>query len=495
MNRSAFLAVLAASSCLWAQAKAPSNDGAVQLPKPAGVVPGTGAAPAPAYSAVRWNEDYSYLKDPAKRTDPLDPIKYIPLSDEGDIYLSLGGQARYRYEWFNNAAFGAGPQDDDGYHLLRVLAHADLHIGPTFRFFVQGVGAYQDGRVGGERPGIDENDADIHQAFADINLPVGDDGKLLIRGGRQNLIYGAQRLISPLDWTNTRRTFDGGRLSLQTGKTNTLDAFFVHPITVDEGPLDSSNLDQSFAGLYDTISLPDVIKDGGSKLDLYLLYLDRNAAVFRQGVADEDRYTVGSRFYTNPKPIDFDVEAAYQFGDFGAGDISAWMVSTEAGYSFADAALTPRLFIGFDYASGDDDPTDADLGTFNQLYPLGHAYLGYADLIGRQNIIDVHPGFELQLAKDARYVKKLSLRADYHIFWRASDDDGVYNAAGALLRAGGTSGASYIANEVDLLLSWQIDRHLGAYFGYTHVFPGDFIQDTGAAEDIDFLYAAVTYTF
>jgi hypothetical protein len=33
--------------------------------------------------------------------------------------------------------------------------------------------------------------------------------------GRQELLYGAQRLISPLDWANTRRTFEGGKLIWQ----------------------------------------------------------------------------------------------------------------------------------------------------------------------------------------------------------------------------------------------------------------------------------------
>ena len=89
-----------------------------------GLTPAAAAA-QPVYTPVRYNEDYLYLREPAKRTDFLDPLKYIPLNDAGDWYLSLGGSARYRYELFNNNNFGAGPQDDDGFHLLRLLAHAD----------------------------------------------------------------------------------------------------------------------------------------------------------------------------------------------------------------------------------------------------------------------------------------------------------------------------------------------------------------------------------
>src|SRR4051812_3005657 len=73
--------------------------------------PTSAASSAPTYSVVRWDEDYSYLKDTANRTDFFDPIKYIPLGT--DTYLSLGGSIRNRYEYFNNNNFGAGPQDND----------------------------------------------------------------------------------------------------------------------------------------------------------------------------------------------------------------------------------------------------------------------------------------------------------------------------------------------------------------------------------------------
>jgi len=140
------------------------------------------------------------------------------------------------------------------------------------------------------------------------------------------------------------------------------------------------------------------------------------------------------------------------------------------------------------------DPS-GDLETFNQLFPLGHAYFGYIDVIGRQNIIDLHPGLELQLLKEARHAKKVTLRAEHHLFWRESDDDAVYSAAGTVLRADNGSGAAYIGQETDLLLNWQIDRHWSAYVGYSHFFPGDFIQETGPAGDIDFVYAALQFTF
>jgi hypothetical protein len=452
--------------------------------------------PPPAYTPLRYNEDYSYLKDPSRRTDLFDPIKYIPLNESGDWYLSLGAQERYRYEFFNHANFGAGPQDGNGFNLWRTMAHADLHMG-NVRIFAQGISALEAGRDGGPRP-PDEDQLDLHQLFIDYLIPLdsaGGGASLTLRGGRQNLLYGAQRLISPLDWTNARRTFDGGKASLVLPKNNTLDFFCVQAVSINPDQFDDTNDNVTFTGLYDTLMLPDLIKNAGSRVEAYALYLDNFRAPFAQGTQSENCYTLGGRFYTNPKPWDLDLEAAYQFGDFGSGDVSAWMLASESGYTFISQRLTPRVYLGFDIASGDSNPNNSDLGTFNQLFPLGHAYFGYIDVVGRQNVIDLHPGVELTLMKEARYFKKVTLRGDYHVFWRYSNDDALYNAAGGIQRADNGSDESFVGSEVDLLLNWQIDRHMATYFGYSHFFAGDFLQQTGPSDDIDFFYAAFTYTF
>src|SRR5258706_25669 len=189
-------------------------------------------APAP-YTLVRWNEDYTYLKNSPK-TDFFDPIKYIPLGPD-DWYVSLGGQYRYRYEYFNNFNFSPATgvaQDEDGYHLNRILLNADFHLGPNFRVFVQGKSSMEDGRDGGPRP-VDADEADIQQLFLDGIVPLGGKDSVTLRFGRQDLLYGAQRLISPLDWVNTRRTFEVAKGSLVLG-TQTMDLFWVLPLDIKQ---------------------------------------------------------------------------------------------------------------------------------------------------------------------------------------------------------------------------------------------------------------------
>ena len=73
------------------------------------------ALSSPPYQSPRYEEDYRYLRNPARRNDLWDLVKYIPLNDKGDRYVSLGGEIRLRYDYFRNANWGSGPQDGRGY--------------------------------------------------------------------------------------------------------------------------------------------------------------------------------------------------------------------------------------------------------------------------------------------------------------------------------------------------------------------------------------------
>jgi hypothetical protein len=52
-----------------------------------------------------------------------------------------------------------------------------------------------------------------------------------------------------------------------------------------------------------------------------------------------------------------------------------------------------------------------------------------------------------------------------------------------------------VGGELDFQLNWQLDRHISAYTGYAHFFHGAFISATGPANDIDFVYTAMTFNF
>jgi Alginate export len=56
------------------------------------------------------------------------------------------------------------------------------------------------------------------------------------------------------------------------------------------------------------------------------------------------------------------------------------MFTAVLGYSLPVKDLSPRVNLEFDYASGDQKP-GGNVGTFNQLFPNGHSYLGYIQYI------------------------------------------------------------------------------------------------------------------
>jgi hypothetical protein len=150
----------------------------------------------PSYQSLRYDEEYTLLHNPSCRTDVWDPVKYMTLNETGDWFLSLGGEARLRYEYFQNTQWGQGPQDDDGFLLQRYMVHADLHLDRYARLFVQLQSSLENGRNGGPRP-TDEDALDLHQAFVDVGGAFGAQASLTLRAGRQELQYGSQRLVSP----------------------------------------------------------------------------------------------------------------------------------------------------------------------------------------------------------------------------------------------------------------------------------------------------------
>src|SRR5262249_8577090 len=122
-------------------------------PVPAAVTPaprlGPGSAAiagsdVPTYKLLRYDEDYSYLEDPSRRTDFWDPIKYIPFRDGDGWYASFGAQLRPRFEYYNNFNFGTIP-GGNGSLLQRYYLHGDFHFGPDVRFFGQFVSGLENG--------------------------------------------------------------------------------------------------------------------------------------------------------------------------------------------------------------------------------------------------------------------------------------------------------------------------------------------------------------
>lgn len=453
------------------------------LPKEASV--SNKPLPGPKYLNLRFDEDFSYLdgESGTYREDMFDSLKNIHLGP--DWRLSLGGEFRIQVFSETNKGFGATEPANDTFAVYRYFLHGDLKYRDIFRIFVQGAVVHDEQRDLGPR-GIDENIADLQQLFFDLRI-FGEENPLTLRVGRQELNYGAQRLVSPLEWASTRRRFDAVKLFWNNANWN-IDAFLAKPVGVQRRQRDRFNEDFDFYGLYATYR--GIPRHG---LDLYVFVVDNtgNPGNPNGDRGDVTRVTLGSRFWGKTGQFDYETELAGQWGRWAGDTIQAWSWSVVGGYTFAQLPYKPRLGVGFDWASGDNDPTDGKVGTFDQLFPLGHAFFGYLDLVGRQNITAANVNLSAWLVP-----KKVKATVAYHAFWLSENEDALYNAGGAPGRRDptGKSGKE-VGDELDLTLVWKMSVHEKLLLGYSHLWEGNFIRATGASQDADLFYVQYQFKF
>jgi hypothetical protein len=439
----------------------------------------------PSYALLRDEEDWSFLRDPAQQRDWFDAIKFIPLSRGGDTFLTLGGEVRQQYERFENEAWGSEPEDKNGYLLQRYMFHADLHVRHRFRAFVQLKSGIEAGRVGGPRP-PDEDQLDLHQAFADIGVmgpELGGPG-LILRVGRQELSFGSQRLVAVRESPNVRQSFDAIRAIAHVAGWR-VDAFASRPVTTATGVFDDRPDDtRAFWGVYAVRALDAARKD---HVDLYYLGLNRDEATFDQGEGAERRHTLGTRLWGRRDHLEYNTEAVWQWGSFANGPIRAWTVASDTGWRL-DVPGQPRVGIRADVTSGDADRNQPVLQTFSALFPKG-AYFGLIAPLGPYNHTDVHPQIDLVLPN------RWTLIGDWLWFWRTSRDDGIYNVPGHLLRSGQNTQARFVGQAPGIEVDKRLTPHLSLNGQVSWFSAGAFIQETQPARAIFYATAMATYKF
>jgi len=444
--------------------------------------------PRPLYPIPRYEEDWSFLSDPSKHNDFWDTIKFVPLSKDGKDFLSLGGEIRETYERFHNTNFGLSPQDPDGYLLQRYLFHVDLHAGPRFRFFGELNSSLENGRTGGPRPVVDEDKLDVHQGFFDLLLlKPRADTSLTLRVGRQELALGSGRMVALREGPNVPLSFDGFRLLLHS-RAWQIDGFATRPVQSKPGIFDDPpQHDFAFWGVY--VTHPLSASGKGPLLDVYYLGLDRKLGLFNQGAAPETRHTVGARISGQRGAWSYDTEGMYQFGEFGTGTINAWRVAADNAYTITSALWHPRLGLATDVASGDRDPANPDLQTFNALFQSG-TYSGRAQILGPSNAIRLEPSLGLLLSE------RVTFSAGWGFFWRESANDGLYGIPGNLIVPSHGVKSRYEGSRPIAEVDWQVTRHLSAHVNYIYVFNAAFEeQSVHGTSSMSYVSPWMTYRF
>ncbi len=447
---------------------APSGGGTpsyVPAPMPAPTPPP--AAPKP-FKPLFFDNDFSYKRNPNHPHVWGEELKEMPFCDDcaDDRWISFGGELRYRYMDEDNRLRPGGPGRST-YNLWRWRNYVDMRFSKQFRVYVEGIDA---SIFDNELPvtGIDKNRWDLQNYFFDLQVAELNDQSVYFRYGRQELLYGNQRLVSPLDWANTRRNFEGFKL-FSKGQAWDIDAFAVQPVNTASGgsvaefdnKFDQVDGSRHFSGVYASYhGVQNNVAD-------YFWLWDRETDFNLTGI-DYSRQTVGTRWYQDRPVTDgcgnvsriwhTEIEGGYQFGHQGSNTVKAGYFTAGGGHTWKAMPWSPSLWAFYDWASGDKDPTDDENNTFFQVFPLAHAYLGWIDNVARQNISDVN----MRLVVNP--TQKLSGTVWMHWMDLDNQNDFIYNVAGAPV--GTTNVGREIGEELDLMANYQFNTNFSVQVAY-----------------------------
>jgi len=397
---------------------------------------------------------------------------------------------RERYQSFNNFDFNSAAVDKKGWEFdsrLYIKAKADFGNGLSVFFQPQAVSIKNQTPVNGTQ---NFTQTDLLQAY--IQYDISDFG---VRLGRQQLVYGDQRLLGHLGWKDVARTFDGVKGMYKSGDF-ALDVFAVHPsdigsmtpsTAVPQGKSLVTWEDRTLIGAYGTYNFAP--KSG---LDAYLINWSHNqkAAVGK----GRNINTFGARLFGKSNGFDATGEAVFQTGTWSNGiSQNASAYALKVGYTL-DTWKT-RLGVEYNYSPGDSTPNAGNHKDFVFPFHTNHAHYGEMDFFSWANMRDIHLSAKTSPAKGLTFIGNvhfLSLDKATGNWVNVVGTGNVFNGAS-------TYTATKAGTEVDLKLVYKVAAMKGlklvAQYGIFN--PGAAVSErnAGKADSATFSYFIAQYAF
>jgi len=397
-------------------------------------------------------------------------------------WLRFSGEERARLEGFWGGGFVAG--NNDAYFLNRI--RFDMAIIPAswlkFRFETQDAREWWKNQT----PAPPFQDTwDLRQAY--MELGDTENGAAALRVGRQGLAFGEERLLGNSNWQNTARSFDAVRGTLRRGKFR-LDVFAASVVVLHDGqvgePVGGNNIHGLYGGMNGLIP--------SSVIEPYLFWrLSRGVHTEEGGLGSLDSKTAGVRWVGKlPQGFDYNIDVAVQRGSIGPDRIAAWAGHWVAGRTFTARSWKPRVMAEYNHATGDSNPRDGKVGTFDQLYPTAHDKYGLADQVGWKNIHHVRGGIELQPAP------KRAASTKYSGYWLADPHDALYNTSSvALARSVDGTAGRFVGQQIDGTAAYTLSKEIQTGGGIAHLFQGTFLKNTTPHHGYTSPYLFLDYNF
>jgi len=436
-------------------------------------------AKMPPYKSKAWGTRQE--TDPPGYVRPMSLIgqDYGIKGLEDLTWLDFGLEHRTRYE-YRSDDYRQPVLESNNQFLLRSRAYLGVReVLDPFRFGVEFLDVRQFQSKFPEGTG-DVNENDFLQLFGELYFKdaLGLGQPISLRVGRMTLEYLDRRIISRQRWRNTLDAWDGMRLQLgQPDSDWQFDFFAAMPVERRLRQPDRSDEERWFYGLIGAWRKWSRYVT----LEPYWFIFDEDFKLGSQ--RDREIHTMGLHGFgpIGDTGFDYDLDTAFQFGDDGEWEHRAAAIYGEIGYLFA-TAWKPRLSFSTFAATGDRHPGDRTIERFDRLFATNHP-LSTSDYFTWQNVI----GPKLRL--EFQPLDPLKMDLSYGGYWLCSDSD-AWVIPGRIDPTGNSG--DFIGQELEIHARYQLTKQLDLEVGYSHFMQGDFVDNTGPADDSDFFYVQAT---
>ena len=422
--------------------------------------------------------------DPSSAHNPPDWLFPVDkLDDSLPRWIRIGGQYRGRLE--GPAGIGyAGVRDF--YFLDRLRINVTIQPKEWLRFRAE----VQDSRIffNHHTPNGNpfEDSWTLWEGYAQVGNSTA--GWVDAVGGRQVLRFGDERVIGPSEWLNVGRTFNVARVDLHQSNFK-VSVFASSVVPGENGDLHNALPGNNLYGVYG--SFRNIVPK--ATFEPYVLWrvAPPNSELSEEvGRAHLNEVTMGLHWKgLLPADFDYDTEFDGQTGSLGPRSIAAWAGYVSVGKIFHNATAAPRPFIEGNYASGTKNPAGHAWNTFDQLYPSNHDKFGFADQVGRRNLVQFRAGVEEEPTN------RWKLKQAFEGYWLATANDNFYASSGAVAVLAHPGASRHIGNELDLVCEYQWSPGVNFGFGYARLFAGQFLKATTPGHDYQYPYAYFQYNF
>lgn len=427
---------------------------------------------------LRYNDNFDNLRSDSINKKGFDKLKHIKINK--NIHVSLGGDLREQFQYFHNQNFGDGLSTNNSRLWHRLMLHSNIEIGKSVRLFTQLGSTFRFFNSNPLTPEIEENQLSLHQVFIERKY----NSKWLFRIGRQELFYGNHRLLTFREGPNTRLTFDGAIVKYNTSKLK-VDLMALSPVISKKGIFDDTSFNDYVFGVY----LTEKIIPNKLILDYYFLDFISERRKYNYVSGKEHRQIVGARIFSENPQFNYEAEATYQFGNFNSNTINAYALSADLNYLLSSKKVI--VGIGTNYISGDNNPNDKKLNTYNLLF--SKPQYGLTAPIGATNVITINPYFKL------KGINKLNVYAGAYFLWRQSENDGIYTPGAIETRPTPWLLNHLKEKEIGKLLvletNYKINTHISFSLDASYFSAGNFIKQTGKGKDIIYLSSKFYFKF